>query len=136
MYKMPWIAIPAVILLAACAVGPDYQRPETAEPAAFTFAPVVPSQQVDEQRFWQGFGDPLLAELVGETLAANQALVAAVARYQRAEALLDGANRERWPSVSAAAGVSETRPAQIERGDGAAEYETWQVGLAAHVGST
>jgi multidrug efflux system outer membrane protein len=131
MHKTPLIAILAVILLGACAVGPDYQRPEAVEPAAFAFAPSEPGHQVDEQRFWHGFDDPLLAELVAETLAENQTLAGAVARYQRAVALLDGASRERWPSVVAGAGVSETRPAQVERGAGLSTYETWQVGLAA-----
>lgn len=37
-----------VSLLAACAVGPDYKRPDVATPAAFKEAPVLaPGEQAD-----------------------------------------------------------------------------------------
>lgn len=120
-----------VLLLGACAAGPDYRRPDAPEPAAFAAARAPAERAVDERRFWSGFGDPLLAQLVVETLDANQTLAGAVARYERAAALLEGARRDRWPSVTAGAGASEERPSDFERGAGPAEFDTREVGLTA-----
>lgn len=126
--------IGAVFLLAACAVGPDYRRPATPEPAEFASAHDHGHDAATERRFWNGFGDPLLAELVEQTLAANQTLQGALARYRRASALLAGARREQWPSVTANAGATESRPADIERtppGSGPDRVETYRAGLTA-----
>ncbi len=125
----------AAAFLAACAAGPDYRRPEAPEPDAFAAAVGRAGQAADtaadERRFWRGFGDPMLADLVDTTLEANQSLAAAVARYERADALLAGARRDRWPSVTAGAGASQTRPSEFERGDGPNTFEAWDAGLAA-----
>lgn len=126
-----FIVCASTLVLAACAAGPDYTRPDAPEPDTFAAVRAEANSAVDEHRFWRGFGDPLLAELVEATLEANPTLDGAVARYQRAAALLDGARRDRWPSVTAGAGVAETRPAEVERFSGPDEYDTYQVGLAA-----
>ncbi|HET9485325.1 MAG TPA: hypothetical protein VFO79_15295, partial [Xanthomonadales bacterium] len=48
--------------LAACAVGPDYVRPEAAAPAAFAHAePGVSHSEVLDDAFWNAFDDPVLA---------------------------------------------------------------------------
>src|SRR5690606_8957641 len=95
MRKLSTLAV--ALLLGACAVGPDYQKPATAEPATFHAATAIAaSREQDEQQFWAGFEDPLLAQLIQQTLAANQSLHAALARYDRAAALLYGAKREQW----------------------------------------
>lgn len=125
------LAIGSAVMLAACAAGPDYRRPDVPQPPAFEAARSPADGVVDERRFWDGFGDPLLAELVEETLAANPTLAGAVARYDRAEALLAGARRDRRPSVTAGADASETRPSDHELLAGPDEYETFQVALAA-----
>jgi multidrug efflux system outer membrane protein len=125
------IGFAAAVLLNACAVGPDYQRPEVSAPESFSNARSSADAGINERRFWSGFGDPLLTELVDTTLAANQTLAGAVARYQRAEALLDGARRDRWPSATVNGAVAETRPAEIERATGPARRETWQAGTVA-----
>lgn len=118
-------------LVAACAAGPDYRRPEAPEPESFAAGDSSADTATDERRFWRGFGDPMLAELVETTLGANQTLAAALARYERAEALLAGARRDRWPSVTAGAGASQTRPSDFERGNAPDEFETYEAGLAA-----
>ena len=82
-------------LLSACAVGPDYRRP--ADPAADVFASHALIESSDAavlQRWWEQFGDPLLNEVITQTLAANRDLRAAgaaldEARAQRKEGALD-----------------------------------------------
>ena len=87
----------ALALLTGCAVGPDYQAPTTPEPNAFSEGRTMVAGGTDQQRFWQGFDDPLLARLIDDALAANLSLEGAVARYERAAALLYGAERDQWP---------------------------------------
>ena len=69
----------------------------------------------DEQRFWAGFEDPMLAGLIRQTLDANRDLRAALARYQRAEALLRGSRAEQLPSVGVSASAAEQHLADVER---------------------
>ena len=47
--------------------------------------------------FWRGFKDPLLTRLVDETLVANHDLRIALARYDRANALLRDARFDQKP---------------------------------------
>ncbi len=124
----------ALALLAGCAVGPDYQAPATPEPDTFSEGRQA-SGGVDQQRFWQGFDDPMLAQLIDQTLAANHTLEGAVARYERAAALLYGAERDQWPSVTANASAAEQYLAGIEQsppGAGPERVQRYQAGLAAN----
>lgn len=112
----------AVLMLAlgGCAVGPTYEPPTpiplnhfaNEQPGA-TNRPSAGSSP--DHLFWQAFDDPVLARLLEQTLAENQDLQAAAARYQAAAALLRGARREQLPSVTAGAGVTEQRLAEVER---------------------
>jgi multidrug efflux system outer membrane protein len=92
------------LLLSACAVGPDYQRPHATAPAAYLRAeqPLFSSRQ-PEGEFWRRFEDPLLAQLVEDALLANNDLRIALSRYDRAQALLRGSKADRLPTVSATA---------------------------------
>lgn len=120
--------------LAGCAVGPDYQAPDTPEPADFEAGRETVDGEMDPRRFWQGFDDPLLAKLIDQTLEANHELEVAVARYERAAALLYGAAREQWPSVTASGSAAEQHLADIERsppGGGPDRVQRYQVGVAA-----
>ncbi|MBL3556057.1 MULTISPECIES: efflux transporter outer membrane subunit [Marinobacter] len=124
-----------LVLLTGCAVGPDYQAPATPEPEAFSEGRTMVAGVSDQQRFWHGFGDPLLEQLIDQTLAANHTLEGAVARYERAAALLYGAERDQWPSVTASATAAEQYLADIEQspqGAGPERVQRFQAGLAAN----
>ena len=123
-----------LIVLTGCAVGPDYEAPATPEPSEFEAGRQTVEGQMNPQRFWQGFDDPLLAQLIDQTLAANHDLAVAVARYDRAAALLYGAERDQWPSVTANASAAEQHLADIEQsppGTGPDRIQRYQVGVAA-----
>ncbi|ASK36290.1 RND transporter [Alcanivorax sp. N3-2A] len=126
------LTLTAAALLAACAVGPDYRAPEPQAPAAFSEARSARAFDADvERRFWAGFGDPLLAGLIRQTLDANNDLQVALARYDRARALLSGARREQLPSVTASASAAEQHLAEVERtppGGGDERVELYQAG--------
>lgn len=121
-------------LLTACVAGPDYRPPASLglqqfahDQASASGTPVI----ADEQLFWEGFDDPLLAALIEQTLFGNQSLQAALARYQAAEALLRGARRDQLPSVRAIAGAAGHRLAEAERSQpGQERVELYQAGAA------
>lgn len=125
----------ALALVAGCAVVPEYQTPDSPQPEAFSEWATTVAGVTDQQRFWQGFNDPVLAALIEQTLHANHDLEVAVARYEQAAALLYGANRDRWPSVTANASVAEMRLADAEQstpGVGPGHVQRYQAGLAAN----
>ncbi|MGE7137591.1 efflux transporter outer membrane subunit [Luteibacter sp. NPDC031894] len=97
-------ALPTTVLvvfavsLAGCVVGPDYRRPEASAPAAWREAPAVNAPLSDA--WWTLFRDEELDRHVAATLAANQDLAAALARYDRSRALLGVARADEFPDVS------------------------------------
>ncbi len=110
----------SLVLLTGCAVGPDYQPPELDAPAQFSAEhDGQPFSRTEEERFWDGFGDPLLAELIHQTLQSNLDLQVALTRYQRAAALLRGSRSERLPTVGLGASAAAQHLAEVERLPGA-----------------
>ncbi|MFC5569572.1 efflux transporter outer membrane subunit [Lysobacter yangpyeongensis] len=114
----------AAALLAACAVGPDYVRPDMPVPehfaqastdasvetqAASTGAPDANASLVTDSEFWRGFNDPLLTRLVEDALSANHDLRIALANYDRANALLRGAKFDYFPTITAHGEASDGR---------------------------
>jgi multidrug efflux system outer membrane protein len=100
----PWAA---AVLLASCAVGPNYQRPAVPVDPHFVNAeePGVAEQAVVE-RYWQSFADPLLDSLVGDALAHNKDLAAATANLQAARAARRLAGFDQFPTVTTSAGYT------------------------------
>jgi multidrug efflux system outer membrane protein len=98
------------VVLAACAVGPDYERPEV--PIADEFvAPNsigVDSSEVDRE-FWRGFADPLLTELIEDALRANHDVRIALARLREARAIRGETRFDVAPTVTAEASAVDAR---------------------------
>ena len=132
-------------MLAACAVGPDYVRPEVPVPGRFArdaavtdgdvaAAEVVATPDPDAE-FWAGFDDPVLTRLVDAALLANHDLRVALARYDEANALSREAGFDRFPTVTASATASdsrvERRPAVRRRARGAATATATQAAIVA-----
>jgi len=105
----PWIRFApaaAVLLLAGCAVGPDYRRPETAPPAAFKEAPAdwktaAPSDAADRGTWWRTFNDPELNALEERVAVSNQTLAQNVANYEEARQLARSDRTSFLPLLSA-----------------------------------
>lgn len=125
-----WVFVGAAFL-SACAVGPDYQTPETpATPfVAAQAAGVV--EQPFEASWWAQFKDPVLDRLVERALTADLDLKVALARVEEARAFLGASRRDRWPGVTA--GASRTERHQQEPGITTDRVETvsYDAGLAA-----
>lgn len=97
----------AVGILAGCAVGPDYVKPETRAPEAW--GEKVDTSAADLSRWWTVFKDPTLERIVGEALDANHDLKIAGARMKEARANLGIAFGGLLPEVDVAGSVTRER---------------------------
>src|SRR6266851_2514870 len=97
----------AAVMLAACAVGPNYHRPETPVDAHFANAGEPGLKDGDTvERYWTGFADPLLDSLVDEALAHNKDLGVAEANLQAARAAKRLTGFDQFPTVTFAGSYS------------------------------
>jgi outer membrane protein, multidrug efflux system len=131
-------AVPA--LLAACAVGPAYHRPET---------PAVEPHNVDAHftaaapnaEWWGQFGDPVLADLEARALADNLDLHIAIARVRSARAAFNEAQYDYAPHVRADASYARSKEQQPGFTAGRVDIESssvgfdasWEIDLFGHV---
>ncbi len=107
------------VLLASCAVGPDYVRPNMDTGDHFVRQGMSVAEASGEDKalsalsddadFWQALGDPQLSVLIEQTLLANHDLRSALSRYDEANALLRGAKFDHLPTLTAQANASDTR---------------------------
>jgi outer membrane protein, multidrug efflux system len=100
-------------ILSACAVGPDYKRPQTTASAAAPFigasrAGVNAAADADPQ-WWHLYDDPVLNGLIADALATNTDLRVAVANLQKARAGLRGARADRLPQTTIDASTTYNR---------------------------
>jgi len=89
------------LALAACMVGPDYERPAVPLPGAFAGAApaAAPADSVPAQ-WWRLFGDPTLNDLVATALANNTDIFQAVGRVEEADANLRVVNSALSPQLT------------------------------------
>jgi outer membrane protein, multidrug efflux system len=111
MRKFKFLLAPiAAAVLAACAVGPDYEAPKPQ--VAETFGKAQGATYTSEQgvaRFWETFNDPTLDQLIKLSLAENHDLRIALTRVREARALRRDAAFDLAPSINAGGGYTKTR---------------------------
>lgn len=104
-----------LLALAGCDVGPDYHKPATAVPVAFTSpgattgsgqrgdgpAPIWPSSQ-----WWEGFGSADLNALEQQAIAHNYTVQSAIAAVEAADAAVRVAGGALLPSLSSSPSAS------------------------------
>lgn len=105
-----WTACVAAAALGACAVGPDYARPEVEVPADF----VVPQSATPmAERWWTLFGDAALDALVDESLAANRDLAAAAQRIEQVRAQFVITRADQFPAIGIEGSGSRERASEV-----------------------
>jgi outer membrane protein, multidrug efflux system len=135
-----------VLLLAGCAVGPDYHAPKTEVSAAFANGAQtnLASGQI-AIAWWRGFDDEKLNLLVNQALATNQDLRIATARVLEARALRNSSVADLFPEVNTSASYSksvsskDSIPFPLSREQRQLELynagfdATWEIDLFGHV---
>jgi multidrug efflux system outer membrane protein len=96
--------------LFACALGPNYERPETEIPAEFRAALDAPeAASLADLPWWEIFDDPALVTLVSIALEENLDLAQATARVEQSRAQLGVARSGFYPQVGYSAEAGRTR---------------------------
>src|SRR5512138_3121693 len=107
------LAIAIASILAACAVGPDYRRPEPPNVDAFVGVEGAQFNSAEvEREFWTQFGDPQLNDLIEEALSANHDVRIAMARLREARALRGEARLDLAPTVTEQASRVDARASE------------------------
>ena len=98
-------AIAPTLVLAACAVGPDYHGPPAmSTPNSFVRAPSASvSNEAPETRWWTQLNDPKLNDLVERALQASPSVDIATARLREARAALSQERAKELPNTGASA---------------------------------
>lgn len=118
------------LLLAGCAVGPDYRTPEASAPAAWHSAmkgglKAVPTEAAQLAQWWDSLGDPQLSRLIEEAAANNLDLKLVQARLREARARRGVSAADRFPTLNAGAGANRSRSSE-EMGFGGGEVsDAW-----------
>ncbi len=110
------LVVAATSALAACAVGPDYQVPETVVAAAFKGTPVQSEQWIEVKPtegwirgdWWTDFNDPELNQLIATLNQQNQTVAQALARYQAAIAQTRGSRADLYPNLESTTSVNRS----------------------------
>ncbi len=122
------------LALAACAVGPDYQRPEAAVSAAYKEAVgwkvAEPRDEASRGDWWEIFGDPKLSALIESIDMSNQNVLLAEARFRQAQALAAESRAALFPTLDANASITRSRsPTGIVDNRSVALNSSWEIDL-------
>jgi NodT family efflux transporter outer membrane factor (OMF) lipoprotein len=97
-------ALPAALVLGACTVGPDYQRPVVTTPLAYASAASgdtqTPAAGAELASWWRQFNDPKLSELIERGLAGSLTLQSDVSRIRAARQKEIEVGAAAYPSIS------------------------------------
>ena len=109
------ILLVILMVISGCAVGPDYKRPDAPVPASFKelkgWREALPRDQEIRTKWWEAFGDPILNSLAEQVNVSNQSIALAESQYRQAQALVQLARANYFPTVSAGAAYTRSLPA-------------------------
>jgi outer membrane protein, multidrug efflux system len=106
-YRGSWtLIVIAGLMLSACKVGPNYQRPTVQVPASFPAPAEVQHAESQGASFadlpwWQAFHEPQLQQLIRTALQQNYDLQLAIERVTAARAQVGITRSNEFPQVSA-----------------------------------
>jgi multidrug efflux system outer membrane protein len=103
----------APMLVATCVLtgclGTPYERPKIDVPSQFRF-PMAGTASAADTRWWTGFGDPVLDQMIDEALANNEDLRIAAARVDEFHGAMVTTRAPLYPSVGYSAASGQERP--------------------------
>ncbi len=97
--------LPALVLLSACSVGPDFTPPKPPEVVTWN-DPAAQSRIINtgtnpDPKWWDGFNDPILTRLIVKAISGNLDLQQAVVRVAEAQQNQAAAGAAGLPTVGA-----------------------------------
>src|SRR2546428_1176783 len=112
MRRSSWTSfVISTLLLAGCAVGPNYKRPEVAAQSQWTVAAArePAATPIEKDDWWSSFQAPELNSLVERSAKQNLDLQLALERVQEARAARGVARSGYFPSIDGAASATRNR---------------------------
>ncbi|HYL63142.1 MAG TPA: efflux transporter outer membrane subunit [Candidatus Methylomirabilis sp.] len=116
------------LTMAACAVGPKYEKPAVATPPAFKevgqknpdasgqWKTAEPKDDAIRSRWWEVYQDPELNKLEEKLNVSNQTVAAAAANFLAARAMVREARSQYFPSGTTNPSIAYARPSQAQFG--------------------
>ena len=105
-------ALLVAALLAGCAVGPDYLRPDVAAPEKWRIE-YAQAAEVANAQWWQQFGDPVLDQLIDEALRENRDVRIAAARVDQFLGALATTRSQFYPQLGYGADATRGRASRV-----------------------
>ena len=130
-----------VLLLSACAVGPDYQRPEAPvgehfreEVRSTAWKQAEPADLKDRGPWWESFNDGVLNTLMQSLNEQNFTLQQAQARVRQAQATLSNTRSTQFPQVGSSVGTTRRGSGSGDTSQSSSAYDAsitvnWEVDL-------
>ncbi|MFZ2905584.1 MAG: efflux transporter outer membrane subunit [Cyclobacteriaceae bacterium] len=75
------------LVLAGCAIGPKYSRPDTKKPEGYAQA-AAKTDSITNMKWWDVYQDTVLQALINKSIESNLDLMTAVSRVEEAKAIL------------------------------------------------
>jgi len=125
----PAAAAALTVLLAACAAGPDYVKPEIPSPVSWSDTTATKDSTIANLDWWKVFQDSVLQELVDTALVNNKDLKIATERIVEARASLGFTRADFWPHLDLNLGAGGVKgrnnedPAATFRAGGSLSWE-------------
>lgn len=126
--KISALALALAITLAGCAIGPDYQQPQSNTPNAFGTEDSAYASESPLAQFWTVFNDDTLNTLIQYALQRNHDVRIALANFNEARALRRETQFDQVPTFNASAARQRTRISADESVTGEARTETLNTG--------
>src|SRR6202046_4926275 len=107
---------PIMVLLAGCAVGPNYKRPAVSVPTDYRAAmpaPNLPVSSLGNESWWQVYQDPVLTQLIHTAIAQNYDVRIAATRVLEAQAQLGIVRANQLPSAIVGTNVYSEQNAKV-----------------------
>jgi len=99
-----------------CMIGPDYFRPTIDTPETYRFEPKQAAQTADSE-WWKQYNDPVLDQLIADSLASNWNVQIAAANVEAAAGILTRTRAPIFPQLGYSGDAGRAR--YTESGDGA-----------------
>jgi multidrug efflux system outer membrane protein len=99
-------ALPLALVLGACDLGPDYQRPEVEMPVQFRATEATEAAAWPSDDWWRGFNSADLDALIEQARAQNFDIAAAIARVRQADAQVRIAGAPMLPTTNVTGNAS------------------------------
>lgn len=108
----------ALVLMAGCAVGPNYKRPQVDVTPQFRAQAAAEAKSLADQPWWEVFGDPALKDLIAQALEHNFDVRLAAQRVEEYRARAGVARSGYYPQITPGAALERGRLPALDYGGG------------------